>query len=61
MADDRAQRLAMLLQAIEDCDREFKDEKREYLERRNRLVSDAYRLRREIIDGQMTLLEEKPA
>jgi hypothetical protein len=52
MSDDRAKRLAMILQGIEDCERDFRTE---YKDRLTRLTNQAAALRNEILSGQATL------
>lgn len=57
---DRAKRLAMILQAIDDTEREFAETRTEYKDRMTRLRNQAFMLRTEIITGQEALpLEEK--
>lgn len=57
---DRAKRLALIYQAIDDCEREFAETRTEYKDRITRLRNQAFMLRTEIISGQEPLpLEEQ--
>jgi len=60
MSQDRAKQLAMIYQAIEDCDREFAEERAEYKERRESLIEEARKLRTIILSGQFELLPDPP-
>jgi hypothetical protein len=56
---DRAKRLALILQAIDETKREFAETKTEFQDRIMRLQNQAMMLRTEIITGQEPLpLEE---
>ena len=54
----QAQRLAMILQAIEDAEREMADYRADFKSRVERLQKQAWQLRNEILSGQMTLEAE---
>ena len=57
----QAQRLALILQAIEDAEREMADYRAEHKSRLERLQKQAWQLRNEILGGQMPLEGEPPA
>ena len=57
MSDDRAQRLAMLLQAIESEEMHFSELRTEHKDCMERLQNQAYKLRQEILSGQVSLLD----
>lgn len=61
MADDRAQRLAMLLEAIDNEERHFAELRTEHKDCMERLLNQAYKLRQEILTGQMGLPVEPEA
>lgn len=50
-------RLAMILQAIDACDREFSQEKDDYKARRKVLENQLHSLKLDIITGQKSLLD----
>lgn len=52
---DRAKRLALILQAIDDCERDFAETKTEYRDKLQRLNNQAWALRCEILNGQEVL------
>lgn len=56
MPDERAKQLALIYQAIDDCDREFAEARADFKSRREVLENEAYKLRRDILSGQMTLV-----
>lgn len=55
--NDQAQRLAMLLEAIEELDREKIAWQTEWKTRKERLRSQAQKLKQEILSGQGSLLD----
>lgn len=57
MSEERAKQLAMIYQAIEDCDRDFAAERADYKFRRESLIKSAYELRRSILTGQMSIVD----
>jgi hypothetical protein len=60
MSEERAKQLALIYQGIEDCDREFSEFRTDYKARREALEKQAYYLRRDILSGQMTLVDPPP-
>lgn len=56
MSAERERRIALLLQALEDCDREMAEFKTEMKDRRTKLENQLASLRNEILSGQATLL-----
>jgi predicted nucleic acid-binding Zn-ribbon protein len=60
MQDDRAHRLALILQAIESEERSFSESRKEHNELMERLRNQLYKLRQEILTGQTSLLEIEP-
>lgn len=57
MPDERAKQLALILQAIHDCEGEFAEVKLEFKKRLEVLHNEAFRLGRDILSGQMTIAE----
>lgn len=55
VAKSRAHRVALLLRALEDCDRELAEFKTEMKDRRTKLENQLATLRDEILDGQHVL------
>ncbi len=55
MPDDRAHRLALLLQAIESEERNFAELRTEHKDTLEKLQNQAYALRQEILSGQSAL------
>lgn len=55
---DRATRLAMMMQAIDDAEAEFAEMKTEHKDRMTRLVNAAAALKRDILHGQLALIPE---
>lgn len=53
--NDKAKQLAMVLQAIEDAEREMADYRTDYKARMERLLNSARILRNEILTGQESL------
>lgn len=58
--NDRARRLALLLQLQDDLEQEMANFKAEWKARMANVRSDIYKLRNEIVGGQMTLPTEPP-
>ena len=52
---DKARQLAMILQAIEEAEREMADYRASHKERMETLHHEAWKLRCEILSGQKTL------
>ena len=48
----------MILQALDDCDSDFAEQKTAYKERRTVLENEAHKLKRDILSGQLTLVPE---
>lgn len=57
MSEERGKQLALILQAIYDTEREFAEQKTEFKDRMTRLQNQADTLRRDILSGQMSLVE----
>jgi len=55
---NQAERIALILKAIEDEEREFSEERTAHKDRMERLHNAAYKLRGEILGGQMQLVPE---
>lgn len=55
---NQAQRLAMLLQAIDDAEAERAEYMTEHKDRVMRLRNEASKLKREILTGQLTLVPD---
>lgn len=53
---DRARQIALLLQALDDLDRSFAEQKTEYKDSRTRLQNELGKLQRDILSGQMELV-----
>lgn len=58
---DRGQHLAMVLQAMEDAEKDLAQYKAEHKSRMETLLRQKQRLQFEILTGQMSLIEEVPA
>ena len=54
-AKSRSHRIALILRALEDCDRERAEFMTEMKDRRTKLENQLAQLRDEILDGQQTL------
>jgi hypothetical protein len=57
---NQAERLALILQAIEDTERERKDWTKDWQSRMERLHNQAWSLRNEILSGQLSFVAEPP-
>lgn len=55
IARNRSHRIALLLRALQDCDREMAEYKTEMKDRRTKLENQLAQLRDEILDGQAVL------
>jgi phage host-nuclease inhibitor protein Gam len=55
MTDSKERRIALLLRALEDCDREFAELKTEIKDRRTKLENQLAALRDEILSNQQAL------
>jgi phage host-nuclease inhibitor protein Gam len=55
IAKSRSHRIALILRALEDCDRERAEFMTEMKDRRTKLENQLAQLRDEILDGQQTL------
>jgi hypothetical protein len=55
IAKSRSHRIALILRALEDCDRERAEFMTEMKDRRTKLENQPAQLRDEILDGQQTL------
>lgn len=61
MSQDRAQQLAMILQAIEDAEQEMSEYRAAHKDRIERLRGEAFKLRNAILFGQLTITEAAEA
>lgn len=57
MPEDRAKQLAMILQAIDDAEMEFAEYKTDFKKRMTTLVNHAAQLKRDILSGQLTIMD----
>jgi hypothetical protein len=55
MTDSKERRIALLLRALEDCDRELAEAKTELKDRRTKLENQLAALRDEILSNQTSL------
>lgn len=53
---DRGKQIALLLQAVDDLDREFATQKTEYKDDRQKLLNELGKVRRDILAGQLELI-----
>ena len=54
---NQAERLALILQAIEDAERQMADYRKDYTARMEHLRQQAWQLRNEILSGQLTITD----
>ena len=59
MTTDRSMRIALLLKALEDYDRELAEYKTGWKDRRAQLENQLHALKYEILSGQMSLVIEE--
>lgn len=60
MSEDRAKQMALLYQAISDCEEERSEAAADFKARLETLHKEANRLRYEILTGQMSIPTEPP-
>ena len=61
MKDERLLRMAMLLKAMDDAEREFSAKKTEFKDTMTKLGNELSMLKYEVLSGQTTLLEPPEA
>ena len=60
MSQDRARQIALILQAIDDTEREFAETKTEFKDRMTRLQNQLHTAKADILSGQLELVPEQP-